>query len=104
MQRKDNDGVLFKNLDKQNENHPDYKGSATVNGVEYWLSSWINESKNGTKYMSVKFKPKDDVQKQGVQQAYQATNQRQTRYEEPVMPGQEPVMPGQEGFEDDIPF
>ncbi len=51
-------GALFKNKRKEAETHPDYTGSALVEGVEYYLDAWIKESKNGEKYMSVKLKAK----------------------------------------------
>lgn len=56
---RDNSGVLFKNDKKVNDSHPDYKGSIMVAGVEYWLSSWIKEGKNG-KFMGLALMPKDD--------------------------------------------
>lgn len=56
---KNNSGSLFKNDKKESETHPDYKGSAKINGDEYWMSAWINESKEGKKYMSFNFKIKD---------------------------------------------
>ena len=52
-------GALFKNNDKKSPPHPDYKGSLEINGVEYWLSAWIRESK-GQKYMSIAGTPKGD--------------------------------------------
>lgn len=52
-------GALFKNDKKETEKHPDYKGSCEIDGTEYWVSSWLNESKNGRKYLSLKFKAKD---------------------------------------------
>jgi hypothetical protein len=51
-------GVLFKNDRKEHDNHPDYKGSLNVNGVEFWLSAWIKEGARG-KFMSLSIKPKD---------------------------------------------
>lgn len=51
-------GVLFKNDRKEKDTHPDYKGQAEVDGVEYWLSSWIKQGKNG-KFMSLSFQLKD---------------------------------------------
>ena len=56
---KPNTGSLFKNDKKETDSHPDYKGSGIIDGVDYWLDSWINTSNAGVKYMSLKFKPKD---------------------------------------------
>ena len=56
--RKDNSGVLFKNDKKEQEKHPDYKGSIMVDGNEYWLSAWIKEGKSG-KFMGLAVSPKD---------------------------------------------
>ena len=58
FQQRDNNGSLFKNDKKTAEKHPDYKGSAMVDGVEYWLSSWVKTGMNG-KFMSIAFEPKD---------------------------------------------
>ncbi len=55
MEQKDNAGALFRNNKKETDKHPDYTGKATINGVEMFISAWINESKNGTKYMALKF-------------------------------------------------
>lgn len=54
-----NSGALFKNDDKSNERHPDYKGSLNVNGVDFWISSWLKTSKAGAKYMSLSVTPKN---------------------------------------------
>ena len=58
-EQRDNSGSLFKNDRKETANHPDYKGTAMVGGVEMWMSAWIKESANGTKFMSFSFQPKD---------------------------------------------
>jgi hypothetical protein len=57
-QKRDNSGVLFKNDKKEQEKHPDYKGSIMVDGNEYWLSAWIKEGKSG-KFMGLAVSPKD---------------------------------------------
>ena len=57
-QKRDNSGVLFKNDKKEQEKHPDYKGSIMVDGTEYWLSAWIKEGKSG-KFMGLAVSPKD---------------------------------------------
>jgi hypothetical protein len=54
----DNSGILFRNDDKSGERDRDYKGEATISGVEYWMSGWIKEGKKG-KFMTFSFKPKD---------------------------------------------
>jgi uncharacterized protein (DUF736 family) len=57
---KPNTGSLFKNDKKETDSHPDYKGSALIDGLgECWLDAWVNTANNGSKYMSVKIKPKD---------------------------------------------
>jgi uncharacterized protein (DUF736 family) len=52
-------GSLFRNDRKESDTHPDYKGSALINGVDHWLDAWINTAKDGSKYMSLKMKPKE---------------------------------------------
>jgi hypothetical protein len=68
-EQRDNTGSLFKNDRKETDSHPDYKGSALLNGVEHWLDAWINEARDGSKYMSLKFKPKEARQGGGVSNA-----------------------------------
>ena len=67
-QQKDNSGALFKNDKKETDSHPDYKGSAMVDGSDYWVSGWINVSNAGTKYMKFSYSPKEQVHNNGVQQ------------------------------------
>jgi single-stranded DNA-binding protein len=59
-----NSGLLARNDKQGNESRPDYRGSINVNGVEYWLSAWIKQGREGTKlegqkYMSLSVQPKD---------------------------------------------
>ena len=60
---KSNSGSLFSNAEnKKTDKHPDYKGSCLVECKKMNISAWINESKEGKRYMSLKFdefKPKD---------------------------------------------
>jgi uncharacterized protein (DUF736 family) len=55
-----NKGALFKNSDKTENRHPDYRGNINVNGVEMWLSAWIKTSAKGVKYMSLAVQPKTE--------------------------------------------
>jgi len=54
-----NSGVLFRNDKKETEKHPDFKGTLDVEGQEYWISSWVNESKDGRKYFKLNLTPKE---------------------------------------------
>lgn len=54
-----NKGVLFREKDKKSDSHPDFKGSINVDGRDYWLSGWVNESKQGQKYFKLSVSPKD---------------------------------------------
>jgi hypothetical protein len=59
QQQHDNSGILFRNNDKNNDRDRDYKGEATIAGVKYWVSGWIKEGKNGSKFLTFSFKAKD---------------------------------------------
>jgi hypothetical protein len=59
-----NSGVLFKNDRKEKSTHPDYKGTASIDGQEYWLSAWIKtagpQARNpGQKFLSLAFDVKE---------------------------------------------
>lgn len=51
-------GVLFKNDKDGNEKRPDYKGSAEIEGVQYWVSAWIRDTAKG-KCLSMKYERKE---------------------------------------------
>jgi hypothetical protein len=60
--QREKSGILFKNNRKTEERHSDYAGTATIEGVEYWLNAWIREGKNG-KFMGLSFKSKNVVER-----------------------------------------
>ena len=60
-QQKDNTGALFANDKREKETQPNAKGSAMIDGVEYWVSAWTNTSSKGTKYQSIKFERKGEA-------------------------------------------
>ena len=96
-----NSGALFKNDKKQSDNHPDYKGTINVDGVDYWLSSWLKTSKSGTKFMSLSVQPKE------AQQAPQRPAQRPAPSHDAVRARQLAPQRPASGFadmDDDIPF
>lgn len=69
----DNSGALFANDKREKDNHPTHTGSATIDGVDYWVSAWVKE-KNGRKYFSMSYKPKEQRQEQ---KAYQDSQKMQ---------------------------
>ena len=56
---KENTFALRKNTKPKTEKSPPYLGSINVNGVEYWLSGFINENEDGSKYFGGFVNPKD---------------------------------------------
>lgn len=67
MKQYDNNmsGVLFRNDKEGNANRADYRGHCEINGQEFWMSAWINTSKDRQKFMSIRFKPKDKAPSKG---------------------------------------
>ena len=58
-EQKDNSGSLFKNRNPKGDNSPPLTGSAMIGGVEYWVSGWAKNDKNGDRYVSFTFKAKN---------------------------------------------
>lgn len=59
MPKYDNSGILFRNNRRQNDRQPEFNGSITVEGTEYWLSAWVKDGDKG-KFFSLSVKPKDE--------------------------------------------
>ena len=53
-------GYLSRNEKKQSETHPDFRGSMTLEGREFWISAWVAQNDRG-KYFKLKFQPKQQV-------------------------------------------
>ena len=53
-------GSLSRNKKKEKETQPTHKGSCTIEGVPYWISAYVNESREviGEKYFKLYFEPK----------------------------------------------
>ena len=63
MEKRDNSGALFTNDKRQKETHAHYQGKATINGVDYYVSSWVKDGAKG-KFQSLSFKPVQETTKQ----------------------------------------
>jgi hypothetical protein len=57
-----NRGAIWKNDDKREDKHPDFKGSINVDGREYWVSAWKRKEGAPAKSPALSFsvKPKDE--------------------------------------------
>jgi hypothetical protein len=56
--------TLFKNERRDRDTSPEYNGTLTdENGVEFWVSAWVRESKNGKKFFSGSIKRKEPLTK-----------------------------------------
>lgn len=62
---KPNTGSLFANENRQSDTHANAKGTALIDGKEYWVDAWTNTTAGGKRYQSLKFKLKDKQPLQG---------------------------------------
>ena len=61
--RTDNHGSLSRNKRKEKETHPTHKGSCIIKGCEYWISAYVNESRDsGEKYFKLYFEEKKQTE------------------------------------------
>jgi hypothetical protein len=58
-EQRDMSGSLFRNDKRESENQPNLKGSAMIDGAEYWVSAWTKTTKTGEKWVSLSFTPKE---------------------------------------------
>lgn len=86
-EKRDNSGTLGKNKRKEKDTHPDSSGSATIEGVDYWISGWTKTGPTGEKFSSLSFKRKE-------QQPAQAT----------APTSRAPVAAAATTGDDDLPF
>jgi len=66
-----NRGALFRNNKRTSDKSPEYNGSLNVDGVEHWISGWVKEAKDGSKFFSLSVQPKEkqEAPKQASRQA-----------------------------------
>lgn len=102
-----NRGAIWKNDDKREENHPDFKGSLNVDGVEYWVSAWKRKEGASAKAPALSFsvKPKEEqpqTSRQAPQRSISQRAQSTVRRPDPISTGlqKRSIIPD----DDDIPF
>lgn len=59
-----NSGMMKRNENRQSDRHPEFTGSLNVEGVDYWVSAWVNTGRDGgslegKKYFSLKINRKE---------------------------------------------
>lgn len=73
-EKRDNSGILYKNPDKAPDNKfPEYKGEATIDGKDYWISAWVKEGAKG-KFFSIAYKPKQAAKTVAKQPSFEDRN------------------------------
>lgn len=97
-EQRDNSGSLFLNDRKEKDNHPDFKGTAMIDGVVYWISGWSKQGQRGD-FQSLAFKRKDE-QTTREQPAQQSITQRAM----PKGPAKRSIIPDDDMGGDTIPF
>ena len=56
--QRDNSGLLGKNLRKEKDSHPTHSGQCMIDGKQYWISAWVKDGREGSRFFSLAFKPK----------------------------------------------
>jgi hypothetical protein len=95
-------GAVWVNDRKESDRHPDYRGSAMVGGVEYWLSAWAADGSNPkAPVLKFSFSQKEAVAQAGIAQTRQATG----IGVQPVAGAARPAAAMPDAFDsEDIPF
>lgn len=56
-----NSGALFENDRANGDKDPHMKGSAEVDGIEYWVAGWwTRPNKGGDEFLKIRLTPKDE--------------------------------------------
>jgi hypothetical protein len=50
-----NRGSIWKNEKKEKDTHPDFTGSANVDGHDYWVSAWRRKEGDSAKSPALRF-------------------------------------------------
>ncbi|NCQ52284.1 hypothetical protein GW796_10465 [archaeon] len=53
--KKDNRGYLYPNKNKNKPTQPDFTGKVMVDGKDWRISAWENQTPEGNKYLSLSF-------------------------------------------------
>lgn len=87
-QQRDNSGILGKNTRREKDTHPTHSGQCTIDGKAYWISGWVKDGRDGSRFFSLAFKPK-------MAREYAGGS---------ANPPPQTAKPPREEFDDEIPF
>lgn len=76
FETKDMRGSMFANTRNRNPKAPHYTGKVKINGKEYYISAWNQQSRNGSQYLSLQLADPEKVNQ----------NQPQTKRQQPATP------------------
>ena len=84
----DNQGAIWKNQDKTKPSHPDFRGNATVNGEEYWVSAWKRDPDGNSKAPALRFflNKKEEEHKKGIKEVEKAISEPSENIEDDNIP------------------
>lgn len=88
-QSRDNSGILGKNDRRTKDTHPTHSGQCTIDGKQYWISAWVKDGRDNSRFFSLAFKLKEARGQQQPQTGAQGT---------PEQAG------AKHDFDDNIPF
>lgn len=58
MSERNNSGTLGVNRRKEKDTHPSHSGQCMIDGKEYWISAWVKDGRDNSRFFSLAFKPK----------------------------------------------
>ena len=93
-----NRGAVWKNDKRKTDKHPHFTGSATINGVDYYVSAWKRDFEGNPKAPALKFSVTPCVITEG------AMFIRASDIPPKPAPTQDSAEVVDEPFNDDIPF
>ena len=90
--------AIWINDKREKETHPHFKGSALIDGVEYYVSAWKRNAgaKHNAPDLKMSFTKVSDVKRKAVDQANQSLSKPQQ--------SAPPPPPEPNDFDDSIPF
>jgi hypothetical protein len=65
MTDRDNSGTLGRNERKEKASQPTHTGQCLIDGKPYWISAWVKDGREGSKFFSLAFNLKTEKRPDG---------------------------------------